>query len=217
MASVEEAILPFIPSLNRGTPVDALLAPILGENPSLEESEVRKALLAHLQPTVNHVPSISKAIKPKINASRYRGETVKKYQKTMTNLQNIVDIVGNNPHGINKRGILTQMRKDNSHWRPKITRWLYELVDDGVILSDGVGRATLFYPATSQVQDRERKYHRLVAEALQVNGEMTQTQLGKHLGCGGGSNRHKVISAIQDLSNEGWIEMGSRSRWRWCL
>ena len=94
---------------------------------------------------------------------------------------------------------------------------MHDLLDDGLISSDGFGNGTLYYPPNVQVQDRERKYHRLVAESLQVNGDMTMTQLQKRLGCDGGSNRHKVRIALQDLANEGWITSSNRNRWAWNL
>ena len=44
MVSVETAIQPFIPMLNRGIPLDDIILPIVAENPSLNRDEVFKAL-----------------------------------------------------------------------------------------------------------------------------------------------------------------------------
>ena len=141
----------------------------------------------------------------------------RQYQNTVKILTDIVSIVNNNPEGITKTAILKELRKDASYWRPKITHYLLELVEDGVIQTDGIGRGTLYFPPNAQVQDRERRYHRLIAETLQVNGDMTMTQLFNRLGCNGGRNRHYVREALQDLANEGWVEMSHRNRWAWTL
>jgi len=218
MVNVEEAILPFIPMVKRGVAIEDLLMPIMAEHEGIDEGEVIKALKAHVKPTVNHIPSKTQVETPKINGMRYREMMSRReYEKTMNHLQEIVNIVIDSPNGVRKSTILRQLRKENSHWRPKITRWLHDLLEDGVILSDGFGNGTLYFPPTTQVQDRERKYHRLVAESLQVNGEMTMTQLSKRLGCDGGSNRHKVRKALEDLANEGWIISSNRNRWLWNL
>ena len=217
MVSIEQAIQPFLPMLNRGISANDLLAPIMAENEGLDEQEVMLALKAFMTPTVNHIPSISKAKKPKIDSNRYRNLGRNQYHKTMTTLQDIVRIIEEHPNGISKTSILKKLRRDSSYWRPKMTHYLLELVGDGVIQTDGIGRGTLYYPPDSHVQDRERKYHRLIAESLQINGEMTMTQLFNGLGCNGGRNRHYVREAIQDLSSEGWIEISHRNRWRWNL
>ena len=217
MASVEEAIQPFIPMVERGIPLDDLLLPILSENPDLDEGLVLASLKKHINPIVKHIPSISKTEKPKINGVRYRNLGRNQYQKTMTCLNDIVQIVADSGNGISKTAICKKLRRNGSYWRPKITHYLLELVEDGVIQTDGIGRGTLYYPPSSQVQDRERRYHRLVAESLQVNGEMTMTQLFTRLGCNGGRNRHYVREALQDLANEGWIEQTTRSRWLWAI
>ena len=218
MVSIDEAIKPFIPMLNRGLSLDDVLTPIMAENPSLDRDEVITSLESHISPIVRQITPVKKAEKPKLNGRRYRESmTRREYEKTMSNLQDMLNIIGDNPNGIRKSTILRQLRKENSHWRPKITRWLHDLLDDGLISSDGFGNGTLYYPPNVQVQDRERKYHRLVAESLQVNGDMTMTQLQKRLGCDGGSNRHKVRIALQDLANEGWITSSNRNRWAWNL
>ena len=218
MVSIDEAIKPFIPMLNRGLSLDDVLTPIMAENPSLDRDEVITSLESHISPIVRQITPVKKAEKPKLNGRRYRESmTRREYEKTMSNLQDMLNVIGDNPNGIRKSTILRQLRKENSHWRPKITRWLHDLLEDGLISSDGFGNGTLYYPPNVQVQDRERKYHRLVAESLQVNGDMTMTQLQKRLGCDGGSNRHKVRIALQDLANEGWITPSNRNRWAWNL
>lgn len=218
MVSVETAIQPFIPMLNRGIPLDDIILPIVAENPSLNRDEVFKALQDHITPMVSHIKPISRAEQPKINTMRYRENMSRKeYQKTLTCLNDIVQIVADSGNGISKTAICKKLRRDGSYWRPKITHYLLELVEDGVIQTDGLGRGTLYYPPSSQVQDRERRYHRLVAESLQVNGEMTMTQLFIRLGCNGGRNRHYVRAALQDLANEGWIEQTKQSRWLWAI
>ena len=217
MVSVEDAIQPFIPMLNMGVSLDDLLTPILDENPELSREAVVDSLQSHIKPTVKHIPSISKAEKPKINGSRYRNLGRNQYQKTMTCLNDIVRIIEEHPNGVSKTTICRRLRRNSSYWRPKITHYLLELVEDGVIQTDGIGRGTLYFPPNAQVQDRERRYHRLIAETLQVNGDMTMTQLFNRLGCNGGRNRHYVREALQDLANEGWVEMGHRNRWAWTL
>ena len=168
MVSVDEAIQPFIPMLNRGLPLDDVLLPIMAENPSLDREEVIASLESHISPIVRQVIPVPKAEKPKLNGSRYRESMSRRqYEKTMTHLQDILNVVSDRPNGVRKSTILRELRKENSHWRPKITRWLHDLVEDGLILSDGFGNGTLYYPPNVQVQDRERKYHRLVAESLQ--------------------------------------------------
>ena len=155
MVSVDEAIQPFIPMLNRGLPLDDVLLPIMAENPSLDREEVIASLESHISPIVRQVIPVPKAEKPKLNGARYRESMSRRqYEKTMTHLQDILNVVSDRPNGVRKSTILRELRKENSHWRPKITRWLHDLVEDGLILSDGFGNGTLYYPPNVQVQDR---------------------------------------------------------------
>ncbi len=48
MVSVEDAIQPFIPMLNRGISLDDILTPIMAENPSLDRDEVITSLQSHI-------------------------------------------------------------------------------------------------------------------------------------------------------------------------
>jgi hypothetical protein len=92
-----------------------------------------------------------------------------------------------------------------------------ECPPDCIIQTDGRGNGTLYYPYSSQVQNRERRYHRLAAEALQIHGDMTMTQLSRNIGCDGGRNRYLLRDALRDLEKEGWVALDSRNRWKWCM
>jgi len=217
MSDVEEAITPFLPALHRNVSVDMLVNTVLKKHTSLDADEVKGAFMKHIKPTVSHKPTISKPKKPKMNSRRYRDLSLKKQQKVMTLQTEIVRLIEESPNGMNKSSILSRLRKENSHWRPIITRYLLELEEDGIIQTDGRGNGTLYYPHSSQVQNRERRYHRLAAETLQIHGDMTMTQLSRKIGCDGGRNRHLLRDALRDLEKEGWITIDSRNRWKWCL
>jgi hypothetical protein len=216
MVDIEAIIAPFISSLNRGTPVEMLLEPIMGENPDLDEKEVNKALLSHLKPTVTHIKSVSRAVKPKINTSKYRDTlTLKQYHKVIQCLTDIVEIVDKTGNGITKTGILRVSRRINSYWKPKYGRWLHELCDMGVIQTDNNRLNPRYYPHDAHVQNREREVHRRIAEALQIHGQMTMTQIAIKIGRNGGSNRSQVSLALEDLEREGFVTTGDKSRWLW--
>ncbi len=167
-----------------------------------------------------HIP-IHKEIKPTskratINSSRYReAMTRTQYQNTMQILTDIIAIVNKNPDGITKTGILKELRKDASYWRPKITLWLLDLCDDGVIKTDNRRVMAKYYPESAYVKNREREIHRRIGEALMIHGDMTMTQLAIKVGRNGGGNRSQVVDALTDLEREGFIRLGERSRWRW--
>jgi len=72
MVSVEEAIQPFIPMLNRGLSLNDVLTPIMAENPSLDREEVITSLESHISPIVRQITPVKKAEKPKLNGARYR-------------------------------------------------------------------------------------------------------------------------------------------------
>ena len=217
MTDIEDAIVEFLPSLHRNESVDILVKVVCEKNSSLNADEVKSAFLKHIKPTATHKPVISKHKKPKMNSRRYRDLSMKKQQKVMAIQTEIVRIIEDAPNGVNKSGILNRLRKENSHWRPIITRYLLELEEDGIIQTDGRGNGTLYYPYSSQVQNRERRYHRLAAESLQIHGDMTMTQLSRNIGCDGGRNRHLLRDALRDLEKEGWITIDSRNRWKWCM
>ena len=217
MTDVEDAISEFLPSLHRNVSVDILVSAVCKKHDSFSPDEVKGAFLKHIKPTVTHKPIITKPTKPKMNSRRYRDLSHKKQQKVMTLQTEIVRIIEESPNGMNKSAILSRLRKENSHWRPIISRYLLELEEDGIIQTDGRGNGTLYYPYSSQVQNRERRYHRLIAETLQIHGDMTMTQLSRKIGCDGGRNRHFLRDALRDLEKEGWIAIDSRNRWKWCL
>ncbi len=218
MADIESIIRPFISSLNRGTPVEALMIPIMSENADLDENEVKMALLSHLKPIVAQIKTVPVSIKPKINTSKYRATlTIKQYRKVIQCLTDIVEIVDKAGEGITKTGILTAFRRDSSHWRPKYGRWLSELCDMGVIQSDNSRLNPRYYPYDAYVQNREREVHRRIGEALQVHGQMTMTQLAIKIGRNGGSNRSQVSVALEDLEREGYVRVGNRNRWAWAI
>jgi len=216
MVDIEVVIAPFISSLNRGTPVEMLLEPIMDENPDFDEKEVKNALLSHLKPTVIPIKSVSRAVKPKINTSKYRDTlTLKQYRKVIQCLTDIVEIVDKSGQGISKTKILLILRRESSYWRPKYTLWLHELCNMGVIQSDHNGVTPLYYSHDAYVQNRERELHRRIAEALQIHGQMTMTQLAIKIGRNGGSNRSQVSLALEDLEREGFVTTGDRNRWLW--
>lgn len=218
MVDIEAIIAPFIPSLNRGTPVDILIEPIMGEHPHLDENEVKEALLSRRNPIVTPIKTPSKVIKPRINTSKYKDSlTLKQYRKVIQSLTDIVEIVDKSGEGITKTGILQGLRRDGSYWRPKITRWLHELCEMGVIQSDNNRLNPRYYPHDAHVHNREREVHRRIAEALQIYGELTMTQLAIRVGRNGGSNRSQVAVALQDLEREGFVRAGERSHWLWDL
>ena len=215
---IDNIIKPYLRALNRGTDMDSLIAIVLDENegvhPKLDGEAIRGALLAAKQPQVVEMRS---QIKPPINGMRYRDLPRKQYQKTMECLTDIVKIVDNNQSGITKTGILRTLRKENSHWRPKITRWLYELCEDGVIQRDKNKNKECYYPHNAHVENREQAMHRKIAESLQLHGALTMVQLAIMFGRNGGKNRHQIINAIDDLERKGFIQIGERSRWRWAV
>ena len=217
MSDIEEAILEFLPSLHRNVSVDILVNAVCQKNELWSAEDVKGAFMKHIKPTVTHKPSITQRKKPKMNSRRYRDLSMKKQQKVMTTQTDIVRLIEESPNGMNKSSILNRLRKENSHWRPIITRYLLELEEDGIIQTDGRGNGTLYYPYSSQVQNRERRYHRLAAEALQIHGDMTMTQLSRNIGCDGGRNRYLLRDALRDLEKEGWVALDSRNRWKWCM
>ena len=97
-----------------------------------------------------------------------------------------------------------------------MTRWLYELCEDGVIQRDKNMNKECYYPHDAHVENREQVMHRRIAETLQLHGELTMVQLAIMFGRNGGKNRHQVINAINDLERKGFIQIGERSRWSWC-
>jgi hypothetical protein len=215
---IDNIIKPYLRALNRGTDMDSLIAIVLDENasayPNLEVEAIRGALLAAKQP---QVVEIKTQLKPPINGLRHRGLPRKEYQKVMKCLTDIVEVVDNSQSGITKTGILRILRKENSHWRPKMTRWLYELCEDGVIQRDKNMNKECYYPHDAHVENREQVMHRKVAEALQIHGDLTQNQIAIKIGRNGGLNRHQVISAIDDLERKGFLQKVERSRWSWCI
>jgi len=212
MEDIEAVIKPFIPSLNRGIAVEELLIPIMGENPSLNESDVKKALLSHLEPTVTPITNKT-VIKPTIQTDRYKDLPRRQYLKVVQFLTDIVATVDKSAEGITKTGILRALRKDGSYWRPKITRWLHHLCEDGVIQTDNNRLNPHYFPHDAYVQNREREIHRRIVESLQIHGQMTMTQLAINIGRNGGSNRSQVSHALEDLESEGFVRMGQRNRW----
>jgi hypothetical protein len=218
MVDFEAIIRPFIPSLKRGTPVEVLLEPIMAENPNIDKDSIRKALLSHVSPIITQAESKPINSKPKIDISKYRDTlTRKQYQKVMESMTELVEIVDNSGYGISKTKILVILRRDSTHWRPKYTQWLHELCDMGVIKSDYNGISPLYYSHDAHIQNREREVHRRVAEALQIYGQMTMTQLAIKVGRNGGSNRPQVLFALEDLEREGFVNKGNRSRWAWTI
>ena len=218
---IDILIKPYLRALNRGTDMDTLIAIVLDENegayPNLDKEVIRDALFAAKQPQVVEMKTSPTSLKPPINGMRYRELPRKEYQKVMKCLTDIVEIVDKNPSGITKTGILRLLRRENSHWRAKITRWLYELCEDGVIQSDKNKTKECYYSHDAHVENREQVMHRKVAEALQIHGDLTATQVAKKVGRNGGYNRHFVGVAIADLERKGFIQMGERSRWSWCV
>ena len=212
MGGIESIIRPYISSLNRGVAVDVLLEPIMSEHPTLNESDVKAALLSHLSPTITHKPNPTIS-KPSIKTARYRDLPRKQYTRTIQVLTDIVAIVDKTGDGITKTGILRLLRKDNSHWRPKITLWLHFLCEDATIQSDNNRLNPRYFPHNAHVDNREREIHRRVVESLQIHGQMTQTQLAIKIGRNGGSNRAEVSHALHDLESEGFVRMGQRNRW----
>ena len=214
MVDIQAVIEPFIPSLNRGTPVEVLIPPIMEANPTLDEMEVKKALLLHIEPVVAQtVKEVSN--RPKINLAKYRDAPRKKYHKIAENLTDIVEVVDKAGEGISKTGILQALRKDGSYWRPKMTRWLHDLCEMGVIQKDNNRLNPRYYSFDSHVENREREIHRRIVEALQLHGQMPMPQLAIKIGRNGGSNRKQVSYALEDLEREGFVRMGARSRWAW--
>jgi predicted transcriptional regulator len=217
---IDSIIKPYLRALNRGTDIDNLIEIIIDEQDeghNFDKDSIREALLLAQKPLVNEIKMPSKSSKPPINGNRYRDLPRKQYQKTMECLTDIVKIVDNNQDGITKTGILRLLRRENSYWRPKITRWLYELCEDGVIQTDKNKTKERYYSYDAHVENREQAMHRKVAEALQIHGDMTQNQIAIKIGRNGGLNRHQVVNALNDLERKGFLEKGERSRWRWTL
>jgi predicted transcriptional regulator len=217
---IDILIKPYLRALNRGTDMDTLIAIVLDENegayPNLDKEVIRDALFAAKQPQVVEMKTSPTSLKPPINGMRYRELPRKQYQKVMECLTDIVEVVDNNQSGITKTGILRILRRENSYWRPKITRWLYELCEDGIIQSDKNKNKECYYPHDAHVENREQVMHRRVAETLQIYGDLTQNQIAIKIGRNGGLNRHQVISAIDDLERKGFLQKVERSRWSWC-
>jgi len=211
---IETAIAEFIPLLKKGTDPKLFLPPACAKLPNHDSNDILKVLLKHHIPIQKEIKPVSKSAK--INTNRYRDAMGRRqYQNTVKILTDIVSIVNNNPEGITKTAILKELRKDASYWRPKITLWLLDLCEDGVIKSDNRKVASRYYPQSAYVKNREREIHRRIGEALMVHGELTMTQLAIKVGRNGGNNRSQVVEALDDLEREGFVRMGERSRWRW--
>ena len=218
MVDVEAIIQPFIPSLNRGTPIENLLKPIMAENPDADITEVQNALLSHRKSVVREIKPTITALKPKINTDRYKTEmTTKQYLKVVANLTEIIKIVDKSAHGITKTGILRLLRRANSYWKPIYSRWLHHLCEDGNIQKDNNPLNPRYYPYDAYVHNREREIHRRVVESLQIHGQLTMTQLAIKIGRNGGSNRSQVSQALDDLEGEGFVRMAQRNRWVCCV
>ena len=211
---IESAIAEFIPLLKKGTDPKLFLPPACAKLPNHDSNDILKVLLSHHIPVQREVKAVIN--RPNINSSRYReAMSRRQYQNTMTILSEIISIINKNPEGITKTAILKALRKDASYWRPKITLWLLDLCEDGVIKSDNKTVASRYYPESAYVKNREREIHRRIGEALMVYGELTMTQLAIKVGRNGGKNRSQVVEALEDLEREGFVRMGERSRWRW--
>ena len=212
---IEVAIAEFIPLLKKGTDPKLFLAPACAKLPHHDSADILNTLVSHHLPIQKEIKHTS--LKPKINTRRYRDSMgATQYLNYMKIITNIVGIVDKNADGITKTAILKELRKDASYWRPKITLWLLDLCEDGVIKSDNRRVQTRYYPHSTHVKNREREVHRRIGEALMIHGEMTMTQLAIKVGRHGGSNRSQVANALNDLEREGFIRLGERSRWRWC-
>ena len=222
MVEIDEIIKPFIPSLNRGISLDLLLPAIIEKAQkegveSIDESDLRQRLSIHITPVVTAVkPDLPRQnARPTIDLTRYKTRfTRRKLEGLASLLGEIVRIVDKTGHGVKKTAILQQLRKDNSYWRPKITHYLLDLCDMGIIQSDN-GREPSYYPYHAYVKNREREVHRRIVECLQLHGQMTMTQIAIKIGRNGGSNRGEVRMALEDLEREGFVRLGERSRWAW--
>ncbi len=213
---IELAIAEFIPLLKKGTDPKLFLPPACAKLPHLESEQILKVLNSHHIPVHKEIKTVSQTTN-KINGGRYRDEmSHSQYENYMKIITSIVGIVNKNADGITKTGILKELRKDASYWRPKITLWLLDLCEDGVIKTDDRRVMAKYYPQTAYVKNREREIHRRIGEALMIHGDMTMTQLAIKVGRNGGGNRSQVVDALNDLKREGFIRLGERSRWRWC-
>jgi len=176
--------------------------------------EIRKAMAEEvcIQPSV--IVKSSKVIinRPKLRVHDAEGMSRKDHQRIMVQKTAILDIVERYSTGIPKTAILGLLRKDNSHWRPLITRWLDEMVGDKAIQTDG----RRFYPYNVAYKTRESEIHRRIYECLGIyeKGGLMLTEIAKTVKCNGGKTRYLVHQGLKDLEERGYVECKNR-RWAW--
>ena len=235
MTSINSLIEPFKDTIRHNTDMFPTVVQILlDENPDLYTKEQYEEALSEfvsndvLIPTsepititeIEEEPSEDSVIptislpsiptkKPKFKGSRYVGLPRRGRERMMMVVASIDAIVHRHPQGITKTDILKAIRKDNSHGREEITTWISEMVDDGVIKSDGIR----YYPHNIILRSRERNLHRTLYELL-GQGSKTLTNLYIATGCNGGRNRYFVRNALSDLEKEGYIKHENK-RWSW--
>jgi len=175
--------------------------------------EIREAMVevVRIEPPVIVKSSKVEVLRPQLRAHDSEGNSRKSHYREMGQKTAILDIVDKHPKGIHKSAILGLLRKDNGHWRPRMTRWLREMVDDKVIQTDG----SRFYPYNVPYQTRESEIHRRIYECLGTqNGGFTMTEIAQAVKCHGGKTRYLVHQGLKDLEEMGYVECKNR-RWVW--
>ena len=211
MDDINLVLKPFIDIVASNPAVieDMTLAAFAEQDGDFTIEAIREALEGSLriEPTVSRVEPKKAVRMPSI---KVHGGIVSRRQseRIMTYKTKILKIVNNHPNGIYKTRILNMFRKDNSHWRPIFTRWLYEMVFDGNIQED----ENLFYPL-SKVISMEKEVHLRIWETLS-EGPKRFTDIANSIGYGGGGRRKKVQQALLDFEKIGRIEY-KNGYWGW--
>jgi len=176
--------------------------------------EIREAMVELVPFTPPAIVKPSKVVfsRPSLRAHDAEGKGRKAHYREMKQKAAILDIVDSHPQGIAKTIITGLLRKDNSHWRPLITRWLREMVGDRVIQTDG----SRFYPYDVILKDREMEIHRLIYECIGSHEKrsVTTTEIAKFMGCYGGKTWYIVQQGLKTLEERGFVEYKNR-RWVW--
>ena len=176
--------------------------------------EIREAMVERVRIEPPIIIKSSKVIvkRPQLRAHDSEGKSRKTHYRDMGQKTAILDIVDKHPKGIAKTTITGVLRKDNSHWRPLITRWLREMVDDKVIQTDG----SRFYPYNVSYHTRESEIHRRIYECIGSHEKrpVTTTEIAKAIKCNGGKTWYLVQQGLKDLEEMGYVEYKNR-RWVW--
>lgn len=175
---------------------------------------IREVLVEELRIQPPIVVKSSKVVvkRPSLKAHEGEGRSRKSHYREMEQKTAILGVVDKHPKGIVKTVLLRLLRKDNGYWRPILTRWLCEMVDDRVIQTDG----NRYFPWNKDYQTRESEIHRRIYECIGSHEKqaVTTTEIAKAIKCNGGKTWHLVEQGLKSLEEMDWIEYKNR-RWSW--